>query len=144
MDQAILKLKIPKECEEFILKYTDLINQARKRAIELRAVSHGEKSIVESKLLEAIYAYEEILTERNKRRISASRTWQMVKRYGIIVAAERAVYRRIEPQGYKFLAEKGLQELTFEAVIVRYPESFSKEIVTLAQQRLRQLDELSE
>jgi len=141
MDEEIVKLKTPKECEDFIKKYTDLINQARQRAIELRALSHGEKNIVETELLKALYAYEEILTEKNKRRTRASRTWQMVKRYGIIGAAERAVNRSIEAQGYKFLVEKGLQNLTFEAVIVRYPEAFSKEIVTLAKERLKELGE---
>jgi hypothetical protein len=89
-----------------------------------------------------LYAYEEILAERNKRRTRAGRTWQMVKRYGIIGAAEKAVNRSIEAQGYKFLVEKGLQDLTFEAVIVKYPEAFSKEIVKLSKKRLEELGKI--
>lgn len=79
---------------------------------------------------------------KSKRKTRASRTWQMIKRHGIIGAAERAVDRAIEPAGYKVLIEMGLQDLTFEAVIVRYPDAFNQEVVLRARARLKELSEL--
>ena len=123
-------------------KYPDLAREARRRAIELRAIAHGNKSGVEIELLKALYAYEEVLSEKNKRRTRASRTWQMIDRHGIIGAAERAVDRKIEATGYKVLVEMGMHDLTFEAVIVRYPEAFSQEVVERAKSRLEELKKI--
>jgi hypothetical protein len=119
----------------------NLAKEARRRAIELRAISHGSTREVEFELLKALYAYEEVLTEKNKKTTHAARTWQMIKRHGIIVAAERAVDRTIEPNGYKVLVEMGMHDLTFEAVIVRYPDEFNKEVVMRAQERFKKLSE---
>jgi hypothetical protein len=40
--------------------------------------------------------------------------------------------------GYKVLAEMGMHDLTFEAVIVRFPEAFSQEVVARAKARLEE------
>jgi hypothetical protein len=66
----------------------------------------------------------------------------MVKRYGIVGAAEKAVNRNADAMGYKLLVEMGLQDLTFEAVIVRFPEAFSQQIVKLAKSRLEELGKI--
>ena len=139
MDDIISKLKTSQECIEFAEKCSNLAQKAYLRAIELRILTHGEKNEVEKELLKAIYAYEEVLSQKNKRRTRASRTWQMVKRYGIIEAAEKAVNRRTDAMGYRLLVEMGLQDLTFESVIVRFPEAFSQNIVTLAKSKLAEL-----
>ena len=139
MDELISKLKTPEECRQFIVKYSDLVRQARQRAIDLRASTHQAEDIVEFELYQALYAYEDILSEKNSRRTRANRTWQMVKHYGIKVAAERAVNRKVDAMGYKVLVGMGLQGLTFESVIVKYPESFSHESVKQAYKRLEEL-----
>ena len=143
MDEIIQKLKTPEECMQLAKnvrdKYPDLAREARRRAIELRAIAHGNKSAVEIELLKALYAYEEVISEKNKRRTRASRTWQMINRHGIIGAAERAVNRKIEAMGYKVLVEMGMHDLTFEAVIVRYPDAFRQEVVARAKARLEEL-----
>lgn len=146
MNDIIQKLKTVGECmqlaENVQVRNPELAQKARRRAVELRAVSYKHTSKVELELLKAIYAYEEVLSEKNKRRTSASRTWQMIKRHGIIRAAERAVDRKIDPAGYKLLAEMGMHDLTFEAVIIRYPDSFNQDIVSRAKERLKELSEL--
>ncbi|MCJ7529904.1 MAG: hypothetical protein MUO64_02580 [Anaerolineales bacterium] len=143
MDERVQKLKTPEECMQLAKnvqdKYPDLAREARRRAIELRAIDHGNKSAVEIELLKALYAYEEVISEKNKRRTRASRTWQMINRHGIIGAAERAVNRKIEAMGYKVLVEMGMHDLTFEAVIVRYPDAFRQEVVARAKARLEEL-----
>jgi len=136
MDEAINKLKTPEECIQFANKCTDLAREAHRRAIELRALTHTNVSMVETELWKALYAYEEILTKKNQRRTLAGRTRQMITRYGIIGTAERAVNRKIEAMGYKVLVEMGMQDLTFESVITKFPESFTQNIVTLCKERL--------
>lgn len=146
MDYIIQNPKTPDECIQLAKnvreRNPELAQKARRRAVELRAISYKPTSKVELELLKALYAYEEVLTEKNKRKTSDSRTWQMIKRHGLIHAAERAVDRKIEPAGYRLLVEMGMQDLTFEAVIVRYPESFSSDVVSRAKERLREISEL--
>lgn len=144
MEDEISKLSTPEECEQFAEKCIEYAKSARRKAMELRASIHGSNSKVENELLKAIYAYEEILTKKNGRRTRASRTWQMVNRHGIIGAAERAVNRDIEPMGFRLLVDMGFEELTFESVIVRYPESFKPQIVKQAESKLEELKSLQQ
>jgi len=141
MDDRILKLKSPEQCERFVANalergFPELADQARKRAIQLCAEAVGATSQAEKEALQAVYAYEETLTKKNGRRTRASRTWQMIERHGIIEAVERAVNRPTETQGYTALVEMGLEEYAFEAVILRYPGLFSKEAVFRSRARM--------
>jgi len=146
MDERIQQLKTTEECMQLAInvrdRNPDLAREARRRAVELRAIAHVNKSAVEIELLKALYAYEEVLSEKNKRRTRASRTWQMIDRHGIIGAAERAVNRKIEATGYRVLVAMGLHDLTFEAVIVRHPDKFSQEVVARAEERLEELEKI--
>ena len=139
MDEIISLLQTPEECDQIARLFGDLANQVRRKAVELRALSHGNEHKVEIELLKAIYAYEEVLYDKNKRRTKASRTWQMVSRHGIIEAAQRAVNRPVDAPGFKTLVERGLGDLTFEAIIIRFPENFRKEVVEVSKRRLEEL-----
>jgi hypothetical protein len=141
MSDIISKLKTPEECEIFEENVTqrghaDLAVAARKRAIELRALAFGAKTDAERECLEAVYAYERVLTQKNRKTTRASRTWQMIKRHGIIVAVERAVNRPEETAGYRALLEMGLGHYAFEAVVLRYPDLFSAEAVARCRSRI--------
>ena len=114
----------------------DLALAARKRAVQLRAAVFGATSEVERECIEAIFAYEEVLSYRAGRRQTASRTWPMIKRYGVIGAVERVVKRETDAAGYTALVGMGLGELAFEAVILRHPESFSPEAIARSRERL--------
>ena len=143
MSDIISKLKSPEECatlEKNALERgnTDIAIRARRRAIEMRAQAHGATNQAERECLEAVYAYERILSEQNRRTTRASRTWQMIKRHGIIGAVERAVNRPTETSGYRALAEMGLEEYAFEAVILRHPQVFSAAAVEHSRQRMAQ------
>lgn len=140
LKELLLTLKTPQVCDELAEFFSELARHVRRRSIELRARSHNFNREVEIELVEAIYAYEELLTQRNGRRTRANRTWQMVARYGIIKAAERAVNRPTDALGYRLLVEMGLVDLTFEAVILRYPEAFDANVVELCRRRLAELD----
>lgn len=143
MDERVAKLKTPAECERFAKNALernrrDLADEARKKAVELRAMAYGAKTAAERECLEAIYAYEEVLTAKNGRRTRASRTWQMIERHGILGAVERAVNRESETAGYTALLEMGLQDYAFEAVVVRHPELFSPETVQRSRARVNE------
>jgi hypothetical protein len=139
--EILANLNTPEKCEIFegnALKQgrPDLAVAARKRALELRAVGYGARTDAERQCLEAIYAYERILTEKNNKKTHATRTWPMVKRYGILGAVERAVNRKAETAGYTALVEMGLEDYAFEAVVVRYPTLFSPEAVAHSKARI--------
>jgi len=85
-----------------------------------------------------VYAYEEVLKEKNGKKTKASRTWQMINKHGILQAVERAVNRPQETTGYTSLLEMGLEDYAFEAVVVRYPSLFSQEAVARCEERIQQ------
>ncbi len=114
----------------------DLALEARKRAVQLRSESFGTTSEVERECIEAVYAYEEVLSAKAGRRQSASRTWPMIERHGVIEAVERVVKRKTDALGYTSLVKMGLEEYAFEAVILRHPSAFSAEAVARSKERL--------
>jgi hypothetical protein len=115
----------------------ELAREARRRAVELRAASHGPTGAVEREALAAVYAYERVLSQKRGKNVRASRTWQMIERRGIIEAVERAVNRDTDAAGYIALAEMGMQDLAFESVVVRHPEMFSEAAVARSAERLQ-------
>jgi hypothetical protein len=142
MDERIKRIMSPKDCETFARNATerarpDLAIEARQRAVELRAAEYGEASDAERECLRAVYAYEEVLSVRNGKRTRASRTWQMIRKHGIIAATERAVDRSEETAGFSALQEVGLGEYAFEAVILRHPELFSATAVQRSEERMK-------
>ena len=143
MDPRIARLKTVNDCENFAKNalergFPGLATEARERGVQLRAEAHGANSAVEKECLEAIYAFEEVKSEENGRRTKASRTWQAIRRLGIIPAVERIVTKREVSAGFKALAEMGLKEYAFEAVVLRHPDSFSVEALNISRQRLEE------
>lgn len=141
MDKRVTNLKTVAECEAFAQNAQaqgrpELADQARKRAVQLRALARGATTDVERECLEAVYAYEEILSSGKGRRQTASRTWQMIRKHGILPAVERVVTKREVSSGYTELVKMGLKEFAFEAVILRHPDCFSEEAVARSRERL--------
>lgn len=140
-DRLVAKLVTPEECLSFeknalLRNRPDLAKEARRRAIQLRAEKYGAKTDAERECLEAVYAYERVLTDKNGKNTRANRTWQMIERHGIIPAVERAVNRPTETVGYTALVEKGLEDFAFEAVILRHPQHFSHEAIARSRERV--------
>ena len=141
MDERVKRIDTAEKCEIFARNAEkrgrpDLAREAKIRAVELRAAKYGARSEAENEALQAVYAYEEVLSKKNGKRTRASRTWQMIERRGIIESVERAVNRESVTQGYTLLAEMGLENFAFEAVILRHPELFSEEAIAKSRQRL--------
>ena len=105
----------------------------------MRAAGQQPKTPAERESYEAVYAYEEALSKQKGRTIRAGRTWPMIREHGIIAAVERIVTKRKETQGYRVLVEMGMEDMAFEAVVLRHPKSFSPEAVAASDDRLRRL-----
>ena len=143
MDESIRRtLTTPEECEQLAVNVEargkpELALEARRLAIELRAAAHGAKTAAEREAPEAVYAYERAMSVLKGKKTRASRTWQMIERRGIIPAVEVVVSRSAESTGYTTLVKMGLEEMAFEAVVLRHPDVFSAEAVARSKQRLR-------
>lgn len=142
MDERIARLETPEECEQLAINVADrspeLAQAARSRAVELRAAKHGAATVAEQEALEAVYAYEKVLSENRGKTVRATRTWQMIERHGIIKAVERAVNRKEVTTGYTTLVKMGMQDFAFEAVVCRHPTVFSSEALKRSQERLKE------
>ena len=140
-DERIQHLNTPENCEKFAqnaarLGRPDLALEAKRRAVELRAEKPGAKTQAEKEALQAVYAYEAVQSKLKGRKFTANRTWQMIKRRGVIGAVEAAVNRAHETEGYRALAEMNMKDMAFEAIVLRYPELFSSETVDRAIERM--------
>jgi len=149
MDDRVKSLNTPEKCEIFAKNARergrpDLALEANQRAIELRAEEHEAETTAEREALQAVFAYEEFVYKKNGKRTRASRTWQLIKRHGIIEAIERTVKRDSEPEYYSILVELGLEQHAFEAVILRHPDVFSEEAASIAQSRLKEWSAVGE
>ena len=141
MDYRVERLRTPAECEIFAKNATarnhpELALAARRKAIDLLVSTHQTASPVEAEGFAAVYAYEALLTRRNGKKTRATGTWQAVKRYGIIEAVQRAVSRPPEGASTITLRDLGLEDLGFEALVVRHEASFSDAAIKLSRVRL--------
>ena len=139
-DPRITRIKTPEDCEQFAKNveatHPDLAKLARRRAVELRALKYGAKTDVEREALQCIYAFEEARSQETGKRARANRTWQSITNNGILPTVDRVVSRRKATEGYDSLVAAGLEDFTFEAVVLKFPDYFSFEAVTRAKLRL--------
>jgi hypothetical protein len=143
-DPTVLRSKTHEECEQYAknveAKHPSLAKQARRRGVELRAQKYGATTEAERDALQAIYALEEVRSQEAGRRRPASRTWQSIHKHGILPTVEGVVTRKTATLGYDALVEAGMEDLTFEAVVLRHREAFSPEAVAQSEARLRERD----
>jgi hypothetical protein len=85
---------------------------------------------------ETLAAYEQLLTEKNGKTTSASRTRQKIANKGVYQSLIEWTRGKAETNGFKLLVEAGLPEYTGEYLVVRYAERFPADIVDLARDRL--------
>ena len=113
--------------------------ERRRRAVQQRAAARAPANAAEREAYEAVYAYEEARSKQKGKTIRASRTWPMVDEYGIIGAVERIVRRPDDATGYRVLVEMGMEDMAFEAIVLRHPDAFSPEAVEHSRLRLQRL-----
>jgi hypothetical protein len=114
----------------------DIEAEALARVNELRAIEENFTTPAEQAIAAALYAYEDQQSQVKGSNYRAHRTRQMLERHGALQAAERMVLNRKPSRGFEVLDDAGLQELSFEAIVARFPEEFSPEAVEAAHARL--------
>jgi hypothetical protein len=140
MDPRVERLVTSEECEQFALnvkgRLPELAAAAIRRGIDLRAAAYGATTDAERAAFEAVPAFERVLSQRRGWYVRATRTWQMIERYGVVDTVERLVRRNDDASGYLALVEIGMPELAFESVVVRHPSAFTVEAVARSRDRL--------
>jgi hypothetical protein len=141
MDVRVEQLETAAECEIFARNAADrerpdLASEARRKAASLRAATHETASPVEAESFAAVYAYESLLPQKKGRKTRATGTWRDVRHYGIIEAIQRAVARPQEAVNYAAMRELGLEDLSFEALVLRHEDAFSAAAVETSKARL--------
>jgi hypothetical protein len=146
-DEKFMKLvghlKTPEDCEQVALnveaKQPAFAIAARRKAIEIKASTHKATTEAEEHALQAVYAYERVMTLARGRKTRATRQWQMVTKLGIINAMEAIVKSPTDGTVVDALAKMGMQDRSFEAVVVRHPDVFSAEAVAMSQHSIDSL-----
>jgi hypothetical protein len=108
----------------------DLRDAIRTRSAELgrtlitqrTGLDLSELSPAEEKIVQAVSEYVGVMKREGK---DATRTFIQLKNRGFIGAAETAVAKLKPTQGFLTLADADLEELSYEQIIVDYPDEFS-------------------
>ncbi|MEH6550624.1 MAG: hypothetical protein V7744_11615 [Pseudomonadales bacterium] len=143
MDDRVRSIQCPDKCKIFEKNardrgYDGLAQQAIERSLVLRAELHGADTEAELKALEAVFAYEEVLSRKNRKKTRAVGTWQLIRKHGILPAVERTVINKPEAEAYQALKDIGLENYAFEIVITSNPELFSKDVVKTSEERMKE------
>lgn len=83
-----------------------------------------------------IHAFEEVLRDERGRTVRLSRTRQKIGRVGVKQTLIDFATSKAPTDGFNMLIERGLPELTGEALVLKHSESFDPEVQAAAKQRL--------
>ncbi|WP_146259531.1 hypothetical protein [Palleronia aestuarii] len=111
---------------------------ARRRLIEVRATKDIDdlNDPVVLDFWKSISALERELSEERGKTIRLSRTRQKINRVGVEKTIADLALQTQPSEGYNLLKARGMLDLSAEAVILRFPERFSEEVLAAARQRL--------
>lgn len=87
-----------------------------------------------------IYAFEELLKEERRRTVRLSRTRQKIQRDGEVKTAIDLTLKADPSDGFHMLKDRGMLELSFEALVVARAEHFPNNVVDAAHARLKSHD----
>jgi len=127
-------------------KLRTIIDNARKRGAgrladaafrRLIAILPEEKpGSLEHDFWQTIHAFEHLLTEERGKTTRLSRTRQKVARVGVRQTLADWAVATQETEGFRMLLERGMPELSGEAVVLRNADQFTPEMVAAARARL--------
>lgn len=93
---------------------------------------------VEHDFWQTVHAFEYVLTEERRKTTRLSRTRQKVARVGVVETLKDWALSDKQTNGFKMLLERGMPELTGEAIVLRHPEHFDAHVQAAARERLAQ------
>ncbi|WP_417480939.1 hypothetical protein [Maricaulis sp.] len=83
-----------------------------------------------------VHAFEYVLTEENGKTTRLSRTRQKVKRDGVVATLASWAESTKPKDGFNMLMERGMPELTGEAIVLRHQTDFEPGVIEAARARL--------
>ena len=84
-------------------------------------------------------AYEQLLTQKNRRATRASRTRLKLKSKGVVACLEDWARSKDAPESFDLLVAHGMVEMSGEQLVLTYPDRFTAEAVAGATARLATL-----
>ena len=87
-----------------------------------------------------IHAFEELLREERGKTVRLSRTRQAIQRKGEVRTVTDLILKRTASDGFQMLRERGLLELSFEAIVMARSDHFASDVVARARDRLQDAD----
>lgn len=111
----------------------DIEQAAFRKLISL--VPDATPGTVEHDFWTTIHAFEFALSEERGRTTRLSRTRQKIERVGIMKTLEDWAFGK-QTTGFDMLVERGMPELTGEAIVVRHSDEFPENVVAAATERL--------
>lgn len=106
---------------------------AKRRLFEI--LPSEESGTLGYEVWRSIFALEDALKDERGKTVLLSRTRQKIKRDGEIKCVSDLVLKS-ESDGFKMLRDRGMLDLAFEAVALRFPEQFDPPVIAAAQKRL--------
>jgi len=115
-------------------KRDDVYWESFRRVCELEGTNHNDP--LERDFYVMLTAYEELLSEKNGKRTSASRTRMKLRNKGVIGCLEDWAMSTQPTEGFNTLVANGQTELTGEFLVTKYSDRFSPAAVERAKTRL--------
>ncbi|WP_373488288.1 hypothetical protein [Blastomonas sp.] len=138
--QIIARCSDPKQLARIADNALRLDQPTVRRAALLRlyAISpSAHPGTLEHDVWQSIFALEGALKEERGKTILLSRTRQKIKRDGEHQTVADLVLGNVS-DGFRMLIDRGMPELTFEAVALRHQNEFKEEVLSAADKRLRE------
>jgi hypothetical protein len=101
-----------------------------------RSFPRNIRGTVEHDFWQTVHAFEYLLTEEREKTTRLSRTRQKVARVGVVQTLKDWALSGKETDGFRMLLDRGMPELTGEAIVLRHPGNFDPEVLAAARQRL--------
>lgn len=117
---------------------TDVAVAARRRLIEVEASKcvDDPNDPLFLDFWKSIFALEFALTEERGKTVRLSRTRQKIARVGVQKTLADLALQSKPSDGYHLLRARDMLDLSAEAVVLRFPDRFDKEVVEAARARL--------
>ncbi len=119
-------------------KVKEVEDAARRRLIEVRALKDIDdpNDPIVLDFWKSITALENELSEERGKTTRLSRTRQKIARVGVEKTLADLALQGQPSDGYHLLKARGMLDLSAEAVVLRYPKRFAREVLDAARLRL--------